>query len=41
MKTKKRFDVFLQLQFNNVFTDVLSNIDILEIYEVLQIHNKI
>ena len=41
MKTKKRFDVFLQLQFTNVFTDVLSNIDILEIYEVLQIHNKI
>ena len=43
MIIQQRFNVLLQLQFYNIFTNVLSKVftDILKIYELPEIYNKI
>ena len=42
MTIQQRFNVLLQLQFYNIFTNALSKIltDILKIYELPKIYNK-
>ena len=42
MNIQQRFNVFLQLQFYNIFTNVLSKVftDILKNYELPKIYHK-